>query len=613
MAVLRGQVEFILIFGLVIVAVIAILWAWQSGLIGPPPLTGIALEKETVKQTIIGFAKEGVSEILKNISQYGGYLSPQPGVLFLGKPTPYWLASGEVSYPDLTTTLTLGLKNWLDENRLNLEVILANISNMTLGEPIVSVQVLDNKLNFQLNWPTTVKDSPIEQPYQFSVDTKIGEIYDFAIKFSNWEREKRFFEYAILNSMLASPYDEGVQTVPVVIALTECGEYVFKTWYDIAPEMEKVIKGTYSNIYMPGKVPTGTGTRSAFMKYSLVPLDGKSYSDLDVSFFLPDDFYLDTLNFNFQPDPIIAWSEPIPMTGMCFSEPKMVNYFLDIPAVVAVEDPLTGNIFRFAIHVQIKDNKPSDWSGAGYTMTEQQAICEESTCLATIRVRDSQGSPIAGASISFMGCPLGLTGSDGVWDGLIPCGIGPLEIYKDGFNIYDVMSSSTELLDKTVSLTRMNVITLYFYEVNVQNLSTQGVYQINPDGIVPLGTYRKESVLLAMVNTARPFDPRFPQRLFDRASAQMELPAGTWSITAAILQEFVQKGAVATAFTIPEGTRELHIYIPYLLQWPTEQAEQTAAALAMNNILVKCGMGPVSTSPVQPKFCSVGYNEVFAE
>jgi hypothetical protein len=91
----------------------------------------------------------------------------------------------------------------------------------------------------------------------------------------------------------------------------------------------------------------------------------------------------------------------------------------------------------------------------------------------------------------------------------------------------------------------------------------------------------------------------------------MEMPAGTWSITAVIMQDFVQKGAFVSGFTIPEGTTKLYIYVPYIIYWPQDKESQTWAALAMNNILLKCGIGPVSLTPVEPKTCIVGYDEVW--
>ncbi|MEM7822942.1 MAG: hypothetical protein QW703_01675 [Candidatus Aenigmatarchaeota archaeon] len=607
----KGQVEIIFILAIVIVAVVVIFYAFQSGLIGGPPAP--PTEVEAVKLSVKQFIKEGLEQIMENVTKYGGYTERPYGgsVLFLNDLVPYWLASGQTRYPELKASIIASLSNWIKTYKAEFEEILINETgkNITLGEPLISdVKIGPNRIDVQVTMPTTVNDKPVPQPYEVSYDTKLGEIYEFAKRFVEWEKDSRFFEYATLSTIALSPVENGVKKVPLYVVPMEC-EFIFKSWYDIRPAAEEAIKATLAGIYMPGKAPTNTMTRSAYPKYSLVQLDGKDYSDIDVSFHLPDDFALSSMNFQFRPNPIVAFSRP-GLFGMCIPDFVNVSYMVRYPVVVDVKDTITGRHFRFAVDVYIKDNLPAEWGAEGYVSEAQQEICETASCIASVNVKDEDGKAISDASLMFMGCPIGQTDSNGRWYGIAPCGAGWINVYRQGYEPYSEGLQSSELIEKNITLRKLKTINVHVYELNVQNLTASKQYAIYPTGLYRLGEgHENVGVLLALAPIGR---INYLQNMYYIKSftSQIKATSGNWDVWINTQEGGLLKGGVGWNINIPKDAQELWIYAPYSMIWPQNASEHSSAALMISKLYEKCGISPVATTPQDIKACTVSWDEV---
>jgi hypothetical protein len=346
-------------------------------------------------------------------------------------------------------------------------------------------------------------------------------------------------------------------------------------------------------------------------QYSLPAINGKRYESLDVSFQLPDDFQLSQADFQFSPDPIMVTSKIIPMVGQCQSDPVYVNYYVSYPVIVRVKDPLTQNEFQFSLLVFIKDNKPGDWSTSGYETDIQKQICSNPQCAADISVKDSAGNPVDSASITFMGCELGTTNSLGVLRGPAPCGLGPIQVYKQGYDTYTRMESSDLLTGLTISLVKIPAINAHFYEVIVQNISLNGKYDISSNAVTPLET--GHAVYMNLYDLA---NIKSYQTGYNSAGGQINgMPAGYYVIGGTLLSKGNELGAFIINYSLSESLdgKDMYIYLPNELgyQGLTDPGQKAGATVTLTNVLIKCGLGPVSLSEIKNfKGCSVGYNEV---
>ncbi len=613
----KGQVEFIVILGLLIVIAVVVFYASQSGMLSPV----VSPDVSTAQDSVSNLIRAGAHQTIISMDLYGGYLddsSFQLGSLtFNGKQVPYWQKNGEIKYPDIYANFKEGIKQYLAENREGFATAYEEEygKDLVIGEPTISANFLPDKIDVLVTMPTTLDGSPVPQPYSISIPTRMEEIRDFSTSFMTYSNQNRPLEYFTLASMIISPFDQGVQEVPFILFLLNCGEMVHKNWWDIQPKMDKVIKTTLAHTYMPGKYPQDVIHTTSHPKYSIPPINGKEYQNLDISFHLPDDFTITQSNLQFIPDPIYVYAEPIPMTTLCQSDPVYVKYFLHYPVIVRAKDPLTGNSFQFATEVFIFNNTAGDWAidSSGFIPSEQKEICENTRCLVDVTVKDSSGDPIPHASVTFMSCGLGTTDSDGkLWRGA-PCGAGSLEIQKNSYGKYS-QSTATNIQDLTVILYKTPVINLYLHEVIVQDLTTTSQYLIRSDAIGWINTrHPSQRVDMNLLN----FDePVLNQFVFDSKMGIINrIAPDIYTISVSLMTESILTGTIMFNYDITEDMdgQDLHLYIPYMpgIAESENFEDMAVAAVTMNNLLIECGLGPMTTAPIEDfEGCVVAYDEL---
>jgi len=526
----KGQVEIIVILAVVIVAVVAILLATQT----PSDVEPVSQEGRSVRNSLTNLITTAAGESLRTLSLYGGYDSPQPNsVQFLDDSVTYWQEDGDVTVPQAKQSFVRLTEKFINENK---DSYVSGIgADIVVGEATVTATFLDSKIDLSVVLPSSMNDQPLPSTYAISIPTKFGDILEFSEDFSLAETRDRYLEYNTIASLLMSPIENGQHTTPLFISLTNCGDFVFKSWSDIKSAAEERVKVTLGHTYMPGKVPLNIGETTSFPKYTIPQFNGKRFEDIEVSFHLPDDFELTQPSFQFSPNPIIALASPVPMTSVCVSDPILINYFFNFPTIVRVKDPLTGNVFQFANKVFIKDNAPGDWSElTGYEQELQTRICSDPQCPLNLQVNSLNGAPVEGADVSFMGCQVGITSPSGSLQTAIPCGIGPLQIYSSGYEAYSETFSSESLNPATVTVPQMLNTKVFFYEVNIKDFDEQ-YWITGTDAIRPIPPDKK-----AVLTLAQSINLDSYSLLFDAVGTLNQVPAGEYAVLGALSSEDLQ-------------------------------------------------------------------------
>ena len=97
-----GQIEFIAIFALVIVALVVIILATQGGLRVPDATIALSTQQQAVRSQVTDFIRAGADQALRELSYSGGIAFESRGYEYAtGKPVVYWLKDGKSSIPDL--------------------------------------------------------------------------------------------------------------------------------------------------------------------------------------------------------------------------------------------------------------------------------------------------------------------------------------------------------------------------------------------------------------------------------------------------------------------------------------------------------------------------------
>jgi hypothetical protein len=609
---MRGQVEFIAILGVIIIAIVAIYFAATGGFQPTEVPVAIQGKYQDLETSVHAMMRSAAYDTMEKISANGGYLSPPAdSVKFLGRDVPYWQKNGVIKTPDIKSNFMEGIKEYITENK---DSFISSEGGVVVGNPSVSAKFFDSKIDLSVNMPTTIDNYPIPQPYKVTILTKFGDVIDFSEKFVYEEKQERFFEYFTLSSMLMSPIENDQQTVPMLIFLTDCGDYVFKSWWDVQPSMEERIKTTLAHTYMPGKSPLNIGDKTSYPKYSLTPMNGKRYEDIEVTFHLPDDFELKQTNFQFTPNPVIAIAKPVGFTGICTSDPEYVNYHVQFPKISSVKDPLTGNILRFASDVYIKDNAPGEWNAQdGYSLELQAEVCSQPACPANIKVIDVMGNPVQHATVTFMGCDMGKTDSAGSLKADAPCGVGPLQVYRDGYSIYGESKDYSELTDAEVYLFKIVSPRLLFYEAEITNKTISNEYWVDDVDLI-----ENKTVFLTLRSLTFPEDiEKMYFRVFNSpADVLRDIPTDVYIASGLLMDNALTTvyGGFTTVVMLTDDTDELNVYLPTTTEFTklTDQNQIQFATIILSSVLDNCDIGPVSQTPADTDQlpCIKKYEEV---
>lgn len=598
----KGQLEFIVIVALIIIAITAVILVSRQAVVPTPPPSGIPEEAKTIKDSVTNLIRAGVKEKLALIYNQGGVLKPASAlkVNFGAFDTAVWSACGETMTPDISKEIGAGILAYLRENlKDNMEFYGKNVK-FDFSKSKYEVGIIKNRVNIRVYLPTKVETYEIEQPYEISVDTKLYDVLDFSKNFVNDTGKTRFFEVVTLASMAHSNPDNE-NWVPVAGIQTGCGNTLFKTRSQLLPGIKGIIKYTVSHVVWNAIPPRLA--ENPF--YPINNVGGKLYPGLQVAFAYPPswDSEIDKY-FMFSPEPLRIIPKPtVPLIPLCLA-PYSVAYTFRYPVVVMVEDSTLNQWFKFAMMVDIQNTQPGDCSAQLGNLPENVVICStEAKCKAKITVKDTAGSPIQGADAGFYVCDIGTTNEKGVAEGNIPCMISELHVYKSGYTSFGELLASGDIKEdkeKTVTLKKVRdnltihfkgletwgkppkttlsngMLTYSYYEIksssqditnfrglppNEKNLTIILTFSpVNPniftDEISPLTVahYVEDDNLVSEYNVSGLQPTSY--NVTATIAASIDLDSETTKITPV--------GYINTSFELKEDVKDIYVYLPFV-------------------------------------------------
>jgi hypothetical protein len=464
---MRGQLGFILVLGLVFVAVIVILLAFQQVAVPPPTTvpTAIASEYAVVKDSFEGLVRRGTDTTIRDMEQHGGRItqgmrratenfSYVPFVVFNREGVAFWWMCNETVYQDLeqaTRQIERGIENYI---RANMEAVsLGPRASVDLDSLSVNAFVYDERVDVVISLPTTIGNYTVTEPYRVSLSTKFGRIYKFAMDYSDQAAEDRFWEFfTIADIYLSTKLMAGRDS------LFECGDALIMTPQQTSKDLEDIISVTLVSVDMwePIRAYDEVGGAKA---WGVEHVNGRQYPDLDMDFWLPDDFELQIT------EPLVVVnSEPVATSDyyhvpVCIT-PIVVHYSFAYPVVTRVNDDLLGEDFVFAGHVNIDDMLPGRCEAKDY-----ETRCGDLECIVSFSTLDAYGNPLQGVTATFGGCMLGTTGPDGVIESNARYDENELVIFKEGYGVVKETVPAMGI-DYQYTLHRITDLNVEFYQLS---------------------------------------------------------------------------------------------------------------------------------------------------
>ena len=469
---MKAQVEFIVIIALVLVGVVVVVIASRSAVVpeANPAVTGLEQEKKTVSDSVTNAIRAYARDELIEIYKTGGFLNTTGYTVKYGtRDVGVWYDCGDITIPNVEKTLETRLERKLKETFKSEMDFAGKTARFDIQKIDVAVSLQGNGIKIDVVMPTSVESSAIPQPYSIFMQSALEDIMTTAQQIVNLNNASQFLEAATINTLLHSNPEN--MWLPTADLKTGCSGAFFKTDSEISNSMEEIAKYTTSHTVFNRDVMDLNGNPFYVIGISDVPMD--------VAFVYPDGWNLAS-KLTVNPSPAAFYPQHIlDFSSECI-ETMNVKYSMRYPAIVAIKDESLGQLFTFAIMVNINDNKP----GCGFSSTGENAYFErctaESACEAHVQVKDSDGLGISGALVTFGGCTLGETNSLGFVSSKVPCMIGEMAVQKESYMEYKKLVKSSELRDYTAVLDKgADEINVHFYGVPMKpgELMSGGSYK----------------------------------------------------------------------------------------------------------------------------------------
>lgn len=603
----KGQVEFIVIFALLIIGAIAAYVALQNVSIQPPAPPGIADEVKTVKDSVTNLIIAGITDRMKTLYANGGEMNPTTGnsIQFGPDNVRVWSSCVEFDPPSIRMELEQGIENYIKFVLQDQDEFFGKDVDFDLARLNVDINILQDRMDVSVTLPTEMEDYSIPQPYTVSYPTKLYDIMGFVYDFSLHLNESNFFEWATIDSIYNSDPDSPYW-MPMMNFNVDCGTVVKKTRSELLEGMRRMIKAVVMSTTW-NEVPVYFDDPV----YALGEVNGKMYPNINLYYVYPESWDLDSNFAVFPPSPIIV--EPkrlIPFVDSCVV-PITVFYTVKYPIVFSVEDSSTGQLFNFATMACIQNNYPStgEMTVVGDPEYDQECV-QEANCHYRINVTDSDGNPVEGADILFDICDFDRTDSSGISEGNGPClSLGQLNVYASGFMTYGEVVGIGALASKNITLVKTSG------EVNIHFYGVETV----PSGYLGEGKYSSYSATgsagklseFGEYNAFIQFDPISPNRYSGQEYPIMTNNYGSngyeddITVSGFYPKEFQVSGQITdnstyytsgmfnSTFTFAEGTGDIYVYFP-VVTGLTESLNDTEIT-ALTDAVRACGFAMVSS------------------
>jgi hypothetical protein len=461
----KAQFEFVAIAGIIFIAAVVIALTYQAvtaPLPSPVP-SAIAEEQKILKASMEILAKNGAEEVIRIAERQGGYMTPQvlredfnvrPFAFFMKNGVAYWQKCGTSYYPSveqIQESLETGLYEYLLRTLEGNGTVSGKRVELSLKAMTVDARILDQKVDFTIDLPTKIENYTLREKYTVSVPTDFGRIYKFASALSDELAENRAFDIFTISSLWLS------ESLPTMGMMNECGEAIVMTTDEVSAGLESAARHVVTSTRLWEPMDASQGIKH----YSIETVKGQRFQDLDISFWLADDFEVTTY------DPIVIVNSDINIKSEMAVVPYCIkpyaNYYsLTYPIIVNVKDRLLGTDFNFAVLVNVDSMKPGEC-----TLTGRRPECGEQGCTAKVSVVDGWGVPVEGATVSFGGCYYAKTDAFGSGEAQIDCGPENITVTKGGRYFPFSGEVAEEDINGTYVLHNIPDIEISLYTVNL--------------------------------------------------------------------------------------------------------------------------------------------------
>jgi hypothetical protein len=616
----KGQAEFALILGLLVIAVVVGLYAYTTA--APPSIRPSAMtENQKAVASYVGdLIREAATSTISEMYRNGGYLdssTPPLGTVShvaLGNDIAFWQMCSNYRVPDMEAEFASGVKKYIESKIQNSQAIEGNA--VSFGKPSLAVntKLYDNKVTLTVNLPTVLEGQSLPQPYVIDVSTKMGRIYDFSKNFARMQADCRVFDNNLLQSLMQSNENSRPCWIPIVGNANRAHTFTWKTLKDC---MEIHVKYSLSKTILGKEYPVKDGKIQkwgleffpvpAVIDYSTVPAgsgvctggaaaSSKKYDDLNVNFYFGDDDGLDRGDFS-APERLRIQPKVGPfmrfMGGIKAAEYSQ-TYSVVYPVIVNAWDSSMRKGFRFATLVYIDNNVIGECNAPvlsearqnAYSRTYDDVCVERSTADANIAVKYDDGSDVIGATVSFYGCELGTTGGGSPIIAKVPPAWGALKV-RDGQNEYVSCYSYKDLSSILITIPKSR-----HFKVN---FSTVGISKSGSKYTIDSISASRERVNMGMVRAGDVCEPPEPEIIVNMNDAGLvvsnldvaNLPVAEYNVSVETYDGQNFRGFANMTGFRPSGS-DIYVYSPSMNGFTASDLENVLRLYA------SCGMNPVS-------------------
>jgi hypothetical protein len=633
----KAQAEFIVIVGVIVLALVVIYYSTQSFMFGPSNVpSGVFEKQKAVQQSFLSMAGRGADNTLNIMEMHGGYPTEEllgsgnytipPYAVFMEEGVPYWARCQNNLTPsrqDVTRWFKLSLENYIETH---IDEITASYKNATfdLSRLSVSVSILTDprKIEITVNLPTKVDGYSMPSqlyPYKISLDSKLGEIYEFASDLSEAQSSKRFLEvFTEASILLSADAPDGYPKLPTGGFLTDCGETIYRTPDQVSLYLKEIAEYVLTQTLWWQKMSTDPSRPKVFaIDSEIMPVQ---YRDLEIGMYLPDGFKFTTRGG------VVITNRERAYTSMFWTSSDCLGvyaftYAASYPVIVSVKDPLSGHTFNFAFFVFVDNSGGKMHPGRCEDIREMKDVCSEGRCYARIKVTDDLGNPIQGAVATFGECGIGTSDKAGIIEGRINCGTYELNIYRNSSYDYYNQNVSSSAINGTYVLRPITNITAHFRRVTrtVQGPLTKCVIGKVTDYAFVDFLSGDIPYMITNINPDDVPENCTDQACLDRCQASMDInacmqcasgcmgstldsvsseiiPSGSYTVNATMMSLTIMKetGGFLTPYTLKSSAKSIYIH---LLESAPEYLIPESKKLTLAQELRQCQIEPISESP----------------
>jgi len=454
----RGQITIFIIIAIIIVALVILFLAFGESIFGKAIPSSI----EPAYTSFLSCLEDSTFVGISILESQGGYIylpEFEPGsrympfssqLDFLGNPIPYWYY---VSGNNIQTEQVPSKRNMQEQLG---DFIESEIQNCVFDEYYeqgfeinqddskASVSIKNDNVEVNLNMDLNIvkgEDSALIRNHKVNVNSRLGSLYDSAIKVYNKEQEELFLEdYAIDNLHLYAPVN-GVELT--------CAPKIWNA-AEVFDELGKAIEiNTFA-----------------------LRINDRSYFSVDVS---TDNEvrFINSQNWpsNFEVSPSegsILIAKPVGnqpglgVLGFCYVAYHFV-YNIKYPVLIQIYSTDEQEIFQFPLAVVIQGNNPREALEGTGIQTSSPELCEYRNTPVKVRTYNTNLNSVeAYIAYECFGerCEIGETSSGVLEENFPQCVNGYVMTHSQGFE-------DAKYLYSTTSSGSIDIILDRLYEVNV--------------------------------------------------------------------------------------------------------------------------------------------------